>query len=403
MKRTVWASLLVSALGCGGRAERAEATDEGSAGAPGNGEGGAAATDASGAPVVLVLPVIPREENSLALMVEETATGFEALPELSIQLALGEPYPPSVRFHQENGFMLLEDGGFLTDLDGFEFSAVTSGSEALGATLVDEDHFELTAREVGDFPVKLEGTWVPTTSDGPSERSFSLMLTVHVRRVASVVWHPCVHSPVRMIEGAPFETPWHELLGEDGMSFLPANADASHNVEMTIHAAPGTTLTAEDGLASLVAEGPEQTISVRALGTEIGSFELVHLDTVDGLDARFFFGAHWMRGTTDLASGDTAYAPRPGEAPGYIGVAPRLSVAGTAVCSVSRPEWFDLRSNTPETCSETSELGCGDACTAEALPVVVLAESPGTCELAVGAPGSNAKSATLSVELIPLE
>jgi hypothetical protein len=397
--------LLVSAAGCGGRAERAESADDGSAGAPGNGEAGASGAGTSGDPVVLVLPVIPREENSLALMVEETATGFDVFPELSIQLALGESYPATVRFHLEDGFMLLEDGRFLTDLEGFTFNAVTSGSEGLGATLVDEDHFELTAREVGDFPMKLEGNWIPTTSDGPSERPFSLTLNVQVRRVASVVWHPCVNSPVRVLEGAQLQTPWHELLGEDGLSFLPANADSSHNVEVTIHAAPDTTLTAEDGLASLVAEGPEQTISVRALGAEIGSFELVHLDTVDSLGARFFFGAHWMRGTTELASGDTAYAPRPGDTPGYIGVAPELRVAGTAVCSVARPEWFELRSNTPDTCSETSELGCGDACTVDALPVVVLAESPGTCELAVDAPESNAglgTSAGLSVELIPL-
>jgi hypothetical protein len=408
-KRRVCAAFVMAVMACGGRAERAESADEGNAGAPGSGQAGAGASGVSGVSgdeVVLVLPVVPREESALPVMLGETDTGFEAFPEWTVSLALGEPYPASVRFGLEDGFMLRQDGRLLTELEGLTLRAANAPSAALGVALVDGNHFELTAREVGDFTVTLEGDWVPATSDAPSERAFSIELTVEVRRAASVVWHPCVTTPLRMIAGAPFQMAWHELLDEDGMQFSPANAEGSNNVEFTVRAAPGTTLTAEEGLASLVADGPEQTIEVQALNAQIGSFELVHLDSADGLEARFFFAADWMRGTTELFPGGTAHAPRPGQDPGHIGVAPTLSVGGVNVCSAAQPEWFEVRSETPSTCSETGERGCGEACSLSALPVVVLAESPGICELAVSAPASNGglgTTAGLSVELVQLQ
>ena len=83
-----------------------------------------------------------------------------------------------------------------------------------------------------------------------------------------------------------------------------------------------------------------------------------------------------------------------------------ISIGGEPVCSVALSEWFEVRTNTPATCTTTGELGCGEACSLSALPVVVLAENPGTCELSVAARqlnGGLGLSAGLSVELIPLE
>lgn len=353
---------------------------------------------------MLVLPVVPREENSLALLMEEKGAEFASLAEPTIAMALGEAYPSSVRFDLNGGMIVREDGTFLSSFEGFVITAVTADDDALGARLVDDEHFEITAREVGDFSVLLEGNFVPPTSDAPAARSFSIAVTVRVRRIASVVWHACVHSPVRVLEGAAFRTAWHEVQAEDGVAFSPANADPSSNVEMTVHAASGTTLTAEDGLASLVAQGPEQSVRVRALGSEIGSFELVHLESADGFSARFFFGANWMRGATELSTGDSARTPRSDEDAGHIGVVPELSVRSTPVCSIALPEWFEVRANTPDTCTENGELGCGHVCNLDALPVLVVAENPGTCALSVSAPRSNAgsgMSAGLSVELAP--
>jgi hypothetical protein len=355
---------------------------------------------------VLVLPVVPREENSFPLTLKETQAGFAPFPGLSVDLAFGEAYPRTVRLRWEGGSILREDGRFLSVVDGFSFSGVTSESATVAATLLDEGSFELTVSEVGRFSVLLEGNWLPETDDAPSARAFSVELTVNVGRVVSVGWGPCVSRLVRVIENAPFRMHSFRLSDENSPWFSPVNVDPSSSVEVTVHAAPGTTLTADDGLGSLVATGPEQTISVRALGSEIGSFELVHLSSVDGFGARFFFSAPWQRGSTEVFSGDTARAPRPGETPGHIGVAPSLSIGGVDVCSVALPEWFEVRTDTPETCTTTGELGCGEACSLSALPVVVLAENPGTCELSVAAPelnGGLGMSAGLSVELIPLE
>lgn len=353
-----------------------------------------------------MLPVVPREENSFPLTLQETETGFAPFPGLQVDLAFGEAYPRSVRLRWEGGSIFREDGRFLSVTEGFSFSGVTSQSETVLATLLDDESFELTVSEVGRFSVLLEGSWVPETEDAPSARAFSVELSVNVGRVVSVSWIACASRLMRVLEHAPFSTSWYLLSDENNPWFTPVNVDPSSSVEVTVHAAPGTTLTADNGLASLVATGPEQTISVRALGSEIGSFELVHLSSIDGFGARFFFGAPWQRGTTELLSGDTARAPRPGETPGHIGVAPSLSIGGEPVCSVALSEWFEVRTNTPATCTTTGELGCGEACSLSALPVVVLAENPGTCELSVAARqlnGGLGLSAGLSVELIPLE
>lgn len=352
-----------------------------------------------------MLPVVPREESELLLMLEEAEVGFESFPGWSVDLALGDGYASTVRFELDDGYLVREGGTYLTDLDGLTLTSATVQSGELGARLVDGKSLELTAREVGDFNVRLEGDWVPAADDEPSARSFSIELGVRVRRVGSVVWNACVHSPVRVIAGTPFAMAWHELFDENGERFSPANARSSSNVEFTVRAAPGTKLTAKDGLSSLVAEGPDQRIQVEAFGSSVGSFELIQLDEVDGLEARFMFAADWMRGTTELFDGDTAYVPGAEREPGHIGVAPMLSVGGVKVCSPPLPEWFEVRSETPATCSETSELGCGGACPESALPVVVLAENVGTCELAVIAPATNGGGGTRaarSVELIPL-
>ena len=396
---------VVAVVACGGRAQRVEGSESGSGGATGSEEtGGGAGVD--GDEVVLVLPVVPREEAGLPLILEEVGGALGVFQEFEVDVALGEPYPRTVTLRPEGGAIFLEDGRLLSAEEGLSFKGVSSESDAVGVRLVDEESFELTVSEEGRFSVWLEVGWVPESDDAPGAQVVSVEFSVDVRRVVSAFWGGCGDSVRRVVENAPLRTSYLRLYDEEVAWFSPVNADPASSVEVTVHAAPGTTLRADDGLGSLVAAGPEQTLSVRALGAEIGQVELVHLSSVDGLSARFFYGAPWQRGVTELSSGDSALVSRSAESTGYIGVAPRLSVGGVDVCSAELPEWFELRTESPETCPTNDTLGCGDACDLSALPVVALAENAGRCELTVTGAELNAGlglSAELEVELVPLE
>jgi hypothetical protein len=383
----------VALLGCGGRAERASEPHVD----PGGND-----------PAVLVIPVEPREESLTALSFEEVGDGFEPFPGgSSIALALGEEYPSAVRFGLVGNYIVRENGAFLFAEDGWSAEGIASDSDELGVRLIDAQHFELEGRVAGDFSVTLEGMWTPREESEPSERPFAVVIPVSVRRVAAMNFHACASSPVNVVSGSPFAFARHEVFDDQGVSFLPANADSRRNVGMTVRAAPGTKLVAEDGIRSLVVEGPAQVVTIHADTGEEFSFNLIEPESVNGIDARFLFSASWLRGHTELESGGTVRLPWTQQEPGLIEVSPQLFVDEVPICSEWAPEWFELRSNTPSTCPETSVPApdCTD-CFDPVLATGVLAQGPGACEVVLEASSMNhgaGIATSLLVELVAPE
>lgn len=397
---------LAAALGCGGRAERTSSTSAGgsagvTAGTGGStagisGEGGALSADGT-----LVIPVEPRDTASVSLMLSETDVDIVSMPGSSVSLALGEEYPKVVRFDLGDSYIVRPNSTFVRARDGLALMSVDAPGDGIDARWVDARTFEVGIREVGDFAVLLEGRWYPQDENDPPELPFVVSLGVRVRRVASVAWRACSDS-VYVASGGGFRSSSLTVYGEDGVAFTPANARATRGATVSVHAEPGTHLSAVGGIDTLLATGPAQTIEVRSDFGSLGTFELVPLENIDGLMTRFMMFASWTRGGRELMSGasiDTSLGPN---SLAYIEVEPTLTVGSARLCSPALGEWFELRSTTPSTCPIAEEPWCTD-CLSGILPVAANVVGIGACNLTLSGAAFNAQmglESTLAVDFI---
>jgi hypothetical protein len=205
----------------------------------------------------------------------------------------------------------------------------------------------------------------------------------------------------------PLGTPLYlEPLDEQGEAFHPWNAANGRPVSVRVLATHETSLTLRDeerGLASLVADGPEQRIAIHDEHGEIAAFWLVGPEQIDAMDVRFAIEGIGKI-APELVSGERYERPWSLLDSAWIGAWPlRLGVRNNAVCSLPGAELFTLRSQTPATCPVSAEPGWSGISNPDTVLASANVAGAGLCELVLQAPSfnqGNGLTANLSVELV---
>lgn len=327
----------------------------------------------------LVIPMSPRDQASLALYIQNNN------PEVPLQvvsLALGEGYPENVLLDLGGSWIATEDSRLLMESNGtfaLNRAEATSPDFAELIELVDSEHLRLEASLAGDYSVFLEGTWTPNEPGETVEWSTEVL--VRTRTIQSVTWRACGNTAAPVLSGAGFQSAGVSVYDESGEMFSPLNASSTRPVTIYVQASADTRLSTIDGLPHLIAEGPNQTVTLRTDLGPLGSFELIGPERVTSVGAYFSLCAPWTRGGT-LDSGMQYVANFSRGDQGEISVVPHLQVGETRVCSPVPEGLLDLRSLTPDTCAASTERLCTVG-SANALKTVAIASAVGICQLVV--------------------
>ncbi|MDD9941698.1 MAG: hypothetical protein OXU20_11700, partial [Myxococcales bacterium] len=357
--------------------------------APGASELGGNSMAAPGA--VLMLPLEPRDMGTLNVAFEMDADSLSLPPvESSLALAIGEKYPE--RF----GAVLAGRLECVTMVQ-YSISSVAVTEAGLDVQTSGDDTLEFRIGRPGTYTVVIEGQVVadePLSVDrepcvellgSGAPVAFQVNLSVDVRRVGGALVEFVDSCRGYMLSGSGFRVslleraPWssEELrlraLDEQGAIFEPKNASYRAPVSVSVHATADTRLSLRSGsepgfehptrgatgLIMLVAEGPDQRISVHSAWGEAGGFELVGQDRIDGMRVQFQqeFGYGKAR-PVELVSGNTfaASSSDDGVKPTWVNArVTDLQIGTETVCSDAPNGAFELRSLTPMACAVTPE------------------------------------------------
>jgi hypothetical protein len=365
----------------------------------------------------LRIGVVPRTGETWlpVFAVDDDAAELRLTATTPLSLALGEAYPSTFTVQLDE--IYLGTCGMLAGSFAIETLTAAPGVQM---TRRDDASFvvEIADEAIGD--ARVQGALHfddPTGCDellGAASVPFELQVPTRVARPAGVSVGPpagCADaSTLRIESGARFPRGYSELVpypvDAAGEELYPSNATQMRSVEVVVRAASSTTIGLDveaDGLASLFVSGPPGDVTIAWEDQELLTFEMVATETIDAMELGFAllgFGGGGLALESGGSYGEQGFA----RTSSSIGVTVEgLLVDGDPVCTLPRPDAFELISHTPEICPAFAELGHGDY-PYDGAPVPVSADMlrSGECRLDVLAPGfdgGNGLDAELTVAI----
>jgi hypothetical protein len=324
----------------------------------------------------------------MSVLLNWQVDAYAASPLDALDFGWGPEYPKRVRFS-------LSPAGVV---DSLTLEHVESLEESVTVEYVDAETYDVEVSQLGTYAIRLSGSYSDAPRAGAESGTWQTEVGVEVSEVARVDWAACDVSSPAILPGRLIPSSKISLYDDQDRPRLFDNAEPSRSATFTVVGTPETRLWTNSGLHGLVAEGPEQTLTVSTHAGHAADILLLDPSRIDAIATRYTLcspdGSEYQ-----IGSGRTI----PAGAEDLQIIARLNLLAGEhTLCTLFDQDTFDVHVSTPQQCDLTEGPQCPTSSGDIGVSYVLGVNALGRCEAEFGLPNASLSS-SLDVTLEPLE